>query len=158
MENEKKIISIGSDAPNFTLKDQDNRDFHLSGYRAKKILLSFHPLAWMGICASQMKALEKCKDILNRLNTIAVGISVDSVQTIAEWAKNLGIKNTLLLSDFWPHGKVASLYDIFREQEGYSGRANIIIDNNQKIAFIKIYEMTQLPDIKEIIDFLNTMK
>ena len=60
-----------------------------------------------------------------------------------------------LLSDFWPYGGVARAYGIFRDQNGFSERANIIIDENQRIAFAKIYEIPQLPDIQEIISFLR---
>jgi len=35
-------------------------------------------------------------------------MSVDTVPSKKAWAKELGIKNTGLLSDFWPHGEVAS--------------------------------------------------
>ena len=73
------------------------------------------------------------------------------------WAQSLGIKSTRLLSDFWPHGKVAKLYGIFRQEDGVSQRVNIIIDENQRIAFFKIYKLGQLPDIQEIIDELRKM-
>ena len=73
-------------------------------------------------------------------------------------SKDLGIKNTRLLSDFWPHGKVAQLYGIFREDDGISERANIVINEDQKISFVKIYPIAQLPDIHEILCFLETKK
>ncbi|MBU0497828.1 MAG: redoxin domain-containing protein [Candidatus Thermoplasmatota archaeon] len=87
-------------------------------------------------------------------NTIAVGISIDSAPSKKTWAHHLDIQNTRLLTDFWPHGAVAQLYNIFREHAGTSERANIIIDEHQNIAFNKIYPISQLPDIKEIIQFL----
>jgi len=65
------------------------------------------------------------------------------------------VKSISLLADFWPHGGVAKQYGIFREAGGFSERANIIVDEDQKIALIKIYEISQLPDIEEIIDFLK---
>ena len=102
-----------------------------------------------------MKSLEKNYETFEELNTIAVGINVDSIPSKNAWAKSLNIKNTRLLSDFWPHGEIAKLYNIFREKEGFSERANIIIDENQNIKFVKIYDILQLPDINEIIDFLK---
>jgi peroxiredoxin len=102
-----------------------------------------------------MKSLEKNKSTFDSLNTIAVGLSVDTVPSKRAWAKSLDIKNTRLLSDFWPHGKVAESYGIFRNEDGFSERANIIVDENQKIAFIKIYKLGQLPDIDEIIGALK---
>jgi peroxiredoxin len=104
-----------------------------------------------------MKSLESNKKIFDSLNTIAVGVSVDTVPSKKAWAKSLGINNTRLLSDFWPHGKVARLYGIFRTEDGFSERANIIIDEEQKIAFFKIYKIGQLPDIQEIIDDLRKL-
>jgi peroxiredoxin len=151
----EKRPKIGDKAKNFSLEDQDEQLFTLSDFKGKKILLSFHPLAWTSVCAEQMKSLENSKSAFDSLNTIAVGVSVDTVPSKKAWAKSLGIKNTRLLSDFWPHGKVADLYGIFRSKDGFSERANIIIDENQKIVFFKIYKLGQLPDIQEIIDFLE---
>ena len=144
-------------ASDFILKDHNKEEFKLSDFKGKNILLSFHPLAWTGVCAEQMKSLENNYDNFNELNTIAVGINVDSIPSKNAWAKSLDIKNTRLLSDFWPHGEVAKLYNIFRENEGFSERANIIIDENQNIKFIKIYDISQLPDINEIIDFIKKL-
>lgn len=154
----KKILKVGSNAPDFTLGDQNYKGFHLSDFKGKRVLLSFHPLAWTPVCAEQMKSLEQNKAKFDELNTVAVGISVDAVPSKSAWAKDLGIKETRLLADFWHHGNVAKLYGIFRENGGTSERANIIIDENQKIVFTKVYEISKVPDIKEIIDFLKKAK
>jgi len=55
-----------------------------------------------------MKSLEDNMDIFVSLNTVAVGISLDSIPCKKEWAENLGISKTPLLCDFWPHGMVLS--------------------------------------------------
>jgi peroxiredoxin len=149
------MVNIGDKAPDFTLKDQNNNDVKRSDHRGRKILLSFHPLAWTKVCADQMKSLEANTGQFSNLNTAAFGISVDTVPSKKAWAKDLGIENTQLLSDFWPHGAVAQSYGIFREKAGTSERANIIIDENGIVVFVKVYEISQLPDINEIIDFLK---
>jgi peroxiredoxin len=153
----EKRPKIGDKAKNFSLEDQDEKVFTLSDFKGKGILLSFHPLAWTSVCAEQMKSLESNKNTFDSLNTIAVGLSVDSVPSKKAWAKSLGIKNTRLLSDFWPHGKVAQLYGIFRTEDGISERANIIVNEEQKIVFFKIYKLGQLPDIQEVIDALRKL-
>lgn len=139
------------------MPDQNHQEFRLADFKGKRILLSFHPLAWTSVCAEQMKSLEKTRDGFESLNTVAVGVSVDTAPSKKAWANSLGIKNTRLLSDFWPHGKVARLYGIFRREDGISKRVNIIIDENQTIAFFKIYKLGQLPDIQEIVDMLRKM-
>lgn len=152
-----KTLRIGDKARNFALNDQNGKEFKLSDYRGKRVLLSFHPAAWTSVCAEQMKSLEANKKMFDSLNTVAVGVSVDTVPSKKAWAESLGIRHTRLLSDFWPHGKVAKLYGIFIKEDGISKRANIIVDENQKIAWIKIYRLGELPNIQEVIDVLRKM-
>ncbi len=146
---------VGDKAKNFSLPDQNDKEFTLTDFKGKKVLLSFHPLAWTSVCAKQMKSLEDNKSVFDSLNTVAVGVSVDASPSKKAWADSLSIKKTRLLSDFWPHGKVAQLYGIFRTRDGISERANIIIDEKQKIVFFKVYKLGELPDIKEVIDALR---
>jgi peroxiredoxin len=151
---EKKVVQSGRKVKDFTLKDQNGLDFQLASFAGKKVLLSFHPLAWTSICAQQMQALEKNKKTFDKLNTVAVGLSVDSVPCKTAWAKSLRIRNTRLLADFWPHGGVAKSLGILRA-EGFSERANVIIDEKGKVVFVKVYPIRQLPDIGEILKALR---
>ena len=151
----KKSLSAGL-IKDFRLLDQNGKPFHLADLKGKKVLLSFHPLAWTPVCAKQMQALEKNNKIFAKLNTIVVGISVDRVPGKKAWAKSLKIKKTGLLADFWPHGGVAKMLGIFRK-EGFSERANIILNEKGVVEFKKIYPIGQLPDIKEIITRLKLL-
>jgi peroxiredoxin len=154
---EKTIIQLGKTVKSFTLADQSGKEFILSKLKGHRVLLSFHPLAWTSVCARQMQALEKNKKMFDKLDTIAVGLSVDSVPCKAAWAKAIKVKQTKLLSDFWPHGGVAKSLGLFREKSGISERANVILDESGKVCFVKVYPIAQLPDIKEIITFLKNM-
>ena len=149
------MIAVGAKAPDFTLSDQNGKNVKLSSLQGKKVLLSFRPLAWTPVCTDQMKSLEENFDRLAELNTIALGIGVDSSPSNKAWAKSLNIKKTRLISDFWPHGKVSKLYGVFREKDGYSERANILINENGVVLFAKLYPVGQLPDIEELIKVLK---
>ncbi|MGD0977998.1 MAG: redoxin domain-containing protein [Candidatus Bathyarchaeia archaeon] len=153
----EKRVKVGDRLRDFSLDDQNEEVFSLSKFKGKRVLLSFHPLAWTSVCSEQMKSLEKNKEAFDSFNTIAVGVSVDTVPSKKAWARSLSIENTRLLSDFWPHGNVAGTYGIFRRKYGTSERANIIIDENQKVAFVKVYPVGQLPDIIEVIDALKKL-
>jgi len=120
-------------------------------------LLSFHPLAWTPVCARQMESLERHSEDFRNLNTVAVGVNVDPVPSKKAWADILGIRSIRLLSDFWLHGDVAMLFDIFREDDGFSERVNIVINEDQKIELIRKYPISELPDINEILDFLKSL-
>ena len=153
---EYEFKKAGDKAPDFKLNDHNGKEFRLSDFKGKRILLSFHPLAWTSVCAKQMKSLEENWKTFDELNTIAVGIGVDSSPSKKAWAESLNINHTRLLADFWPHGKVAELFGIFRDEDGISERANIIIDEDQNIGYVKIYEISKLPDIGEIITILKS--
>ncbi len=150
-------IQVGEQAPDFVLRDQNNEDVQLSDLKGKKVLLSFHPLAWTPVCKDQMQSLEMNLIWFEENNTIPLGISVDPVASKTAWAEKIDVNETRILSDFWPHGEVAMMYGIFREKEGFSERANIIVDEEGKVAFVKVYELRELPDIDEIIAFIKQM-
>jgi peroxiredoxin len=149
------LIETGDKGKEFRLKDNRGKDIELNNFKGKKVLLSFHPLAWTGVCAEQMKALEKNKDKFDLYNTVALGFSVDSVPSKNAWAKSLGIEHTPLLCDFWPHGEAAETYGLFRSADGFSERANVILDEDHLVIFVKVYPMAQLPDIDEIFEALS---
>ncbi len=157
MAERTKPIAEGETAPDFTLKDQEGRDFILSEKKGKRVLLSFHPLAWTGVCTAQMKSLETHYKAFSALNTLPVGLSVDAVPTKKAWADSMGLKNLRILSDFWPHGGAAKLYGLFREHGGTSERANVIVDEKGKVAWVKVYEISTLPDIDEVIEAIKKL-
>jgi peroxiredoxin len=148
-------LKPGDTAPDFILKDQDGKETAISSMRGKKVLLSFHPLAFTGVCEIQMRTLELKFAALAELNTVAFGMSVDSVPCKKAWADSMGMKHTRLLADFWPHGEVSKKYGVFVESAGFSGRVNIVIDENGKIAMVKVYDKTEVPDIEAVLKFLK---
>jgi peroxiredoxin len=153
----QQIIQPGDPAGNFSLKDQDDKTFDLFENMGKRTLLSFHPLAWTPFCAAQMKSLEDNTGTFSSLSTVAVGISVDSVPCKKAWAENLGLSKTRLLCDFWPHGMVAQQYGLFRIANGFSERANVIVDEKQKVVFVRVYPVHSVPDIQEVITFIKNL-
>ena len=149
---------VGDIAPDFTLKDQNERDVTLSDFRGKKkVVLSFHPLAWTSVCKDQMQDLEKHREDFDRLDSVALGLSVDSVPCKRAWAEAIGVEETPLLADFWPHGGVAGAYGIFREKNGFSERTVFIVEREGVIQFRKIYPIREVPDIGEILEALEEM-
>ena len=144
-------LKVGDKAPDFELQDHKGKKFKLSENIGKKILLAFHPLAWTSVCQKEMKHLDNIFEKMEAKNCLPVAISVDTVPSKQTMAKEYGIKKIRMLSDFWPHGLVAKNYEVFREVEGFSERANILIDEEGKIKFIKIYNLPELPDFKEIL-------
>ncbi len=148
----RSLLVRGETASNFTLKDQDNKKFRLSDLRGRRVFLSFYPVAWTDISAKQMKAMEENYDTFESMNTVPVGISINSISTNKAWLKQLKMEKVRVLSDFGP---VAELYGLFREKDSFFERANIVLDEDGKVIFSKVYKLSELPDIQEVIKVLN---
>ena len=113
----------GDLAWNFSLKDQNSKTFDLCELAQKRVPLSVHPLAWTDFCEALMKSLEENEKKFASLNCVPAGISVDSRTCKQAWAKSLGIIKTPLFCDFGPHGAKVQKCGIFRDKNGFSGRA-----------------------------------
>ncbi|NLE20151.1 MAG: redoxin domain-containing protein, partial [Clostridiales bacterium] len=101
--------------------------------------------------------LEAHFDRFAKLNTVPLGMSVDSAPSKKVWAAVLSIRKTKMLADFYPHGKVAQEYGLFLEELGASGRANVIVDEDGVIQWVKEYEIGKLPDIEEVFKALESL-
>jgi len=101
-----------------------------------------------------MKSLVENLAALLAKNYVTVGISADSIPYKKAWAMDLKMKKTPLLCDFWPQGAVAKEFGLFQDQNGFFERTNVIVNEKQKIVFVKVYPIHSVPDIQEILNFL----
>jgi glutaredoxin len=90
-------------------------------------------------------------------NTQVLGISVDHVPCLKAWAESLGGISFPLLSDFWPHGAVAQLYGVFRE-DGRSERALFVVDKEGIVRYVDIHDIDEQPDNEEIFKVLRQLE
>lgn len=86
-----------------------------------------------------------------------LGISVDSVPCLKAWADSLGGITYPLLSDFFPHGKVAQSYGVLREQ-GYSERAIFVIDKQGIVRYVDVHNIDDQPDNDELFRVLAQLE
>jgi peroxiredoxin len=63
-----------------------------------------------------------------------------------------------LLADFNPRGAMADKYGAFLADKGISNRSIVIINKQGKIAWIKNYEISVVPDLKEVSAALQQVK
>src|ERR1700693_4790875 len=77
---ENPIPTIGAPAPEFTLKDQDQKEVNPSDFRGKKrVVLIFYPLDWSPTCTKEHACMINDKKQFEDLDAEVLGISVDSV-------------------------------------------------------------------------------
>ncbi len=121
-------ISIGDLAPDFDLVNHFGEKVSLSSFRGKKnVVLVFFPFAFTGTCTGELCALRDDLSAFQNENIELLAISCDAMFTQKVFAEKEGY-NFPLLSDFWPHGAVASKYGVFNEDRGLALRGTFIID------------------------------
>jgi glutaredoxin len=79
------------------------------------------------------------------VDALVLGVSVDSVPSLQAWAKSLGGIHYPLLSDFYPHGEIATRYGVLRK-EGCSERALFIVDKQGVVRYVDIHDIDHQPD------------
>lgn len=127
------VIQFGEIAPDFTLSDQHGEELTLSELVSEQpVALVFFPLAFSGICTGELCELRDNLAVFSDAKVRVVGISVDSVFSLKVWAEQEGYEFSIL-SDFWPHGAVASQYGAFIEERGIATRATVIIGEDRKV-------------------------
>jgi peroxiredoxin len=131
-------IEVGAEAPDFTLKDQNNEDVSLSSFRGDKaVLLVFYPLAFTGICTGELAHLRDEIDTFQNDDVQVLTISVDSVYTHKIFSERENFPFPLL-SDFWPHGAVAQSYGVFFDEAGIANRGTFLVDKDGIVRFAEM--------------------
>jgi peroxiredoxin len=150
-------IAVGQPAPEFSLKDQDQKDVKLSDYRGKNVVMIFYPLDWSPVCTNEHACFVNELKQFQTLNAQILGLSVDSVWSHKAFADKMGIQYPLL-ADFHPRGAVADKFGIYLADKGITGRAVAIIDKGGKIAWFKDYGIPVVPDMKEVSEALAKLQ
>lgn len=154
-----EMPKIGSQAPDFTLSDQDGDMHTLSDYRGKWVLLYFYPKDDTPGCTIEACTLRDQFKDFTTIGTVILGVSTDSVSSHKKFANAYELPFTLLADE---HKEVVGRYGVFGEKKfmgrTYMGtkRSSFLIDPSGKIA--KVYEKVKpeqhavevVVDIKEL--------
>jgi glutaredoxin-dependent peroxiredoxin len=136
--NKKMSISIGQKAPNFELFDSEKNKVSLSSYAGKNVVVLFFPLAFTGVCTTEMCTMRDGLASFNSMNAEVVAISVDSLFVLDKFKKENDL-NFPLLSDFNKEASKAydSLYDVFPafEMQGVSKRSAFVVNTEGNITY-----------------------
>ena len=158
LDIDTEILKVGDEAPDFTLPTHNEGELNLGWYRGRKnVLLTFYPGDWTPVCAVHVPSYQQIIHTLEGADTQVLAVSVDSIPCHIAWAKSLGGLSFPLMSDYFPHGRVAKLYGVLSKR-GYAERAVFLIDKNGIIRFIDRMAVTQVPDSTPVIQMLSGLK
>ncbi len=161
-------LSIGTKAPDFSLSTKTSDGIKLvklsDNFGKKNTLLLFFPMAFTGVCTSEMCETSAGLDGYKEVNAEVYGISGDSPFSLEVWAQREQIK-VPLLSDY-DHAVTKSYevaYDRFAPDRGLPmggvpKRSAFIVDRNGVIQYAESSDNPrQLPNFDAIKAKLNEL-
>jgi len=149
-------IKVGEKAPDFTLKNQDQKEVRLGDFMGKKnVVLAFYPLDWSPVCTTENKCMTQDFDKFQQAGAEVLGISIDSVYSHKAWKDALNLKHNLL-SDMG--GSVASKYGMYLADKFITKRATVVIDKQGIVKYVKVQEILQARDDNDILKALSGLK
>jgi peroxiredoxin len=147
-------LEVGTEAPDFTLKDHNNEKVTLSSFRGKQnVLIVFYPFAFSGICQGELCQLRDDFAEFDREDVQVLAVSVDPSFSLKAWAQQQEYKFPLL-SDFWPHGAVAQAYGVFNDKAGMANRGTFLVDT---AGIIRYAEMNQPGEARDQLAWKNAL-
>jgi peroxiredoxin (alkyl hydroperoxide reductase subunit C) len=152
------MLSVGTRAPDFSLRDQNQQPVSLQDYRgAKNVLLVFFPLAFTGVCQGELDRIRDNLPHFENDDTQTLAISVGPPPTHKIWATENGFTFPVL-SDFWPHGAVSQAYGVFNDDAGFSNRGTFVVDRSGVIQFAEMKQPGEARDQKLWTDALAALR
>lgn len=154
-------LKVGDQAPDFTLPSVEGPRISLSQYRNKKnVVLSFVPAAWTPVCSGQWPGYNIARELFEKSDAVLLGITVDNIPTLYAWTRQMCSRDGKIwfpvLSDFYPHGAVASRYGILRS-EGVSERALFVVNKKGTITYIDIHDINTRPQLENLAKALEML-
>src|SRR5271169_1968688 len=157
-------LKVGDAAPDFKLLavvGEKQEEFQLSKLKGKNVVILFYALDFSPVCSSELPSFQANLAKLAEQDAVVVGISTDSFFSHIAFQKSLGGLSFPLAADRWPYAETAQAYGIFPASKhqfgGVNDRAVFIVDENGKIAWSKIYDLADAPNVDEILDALKRM-
>ncbi len=148
-------IQIGQQAPEFTLISDEIKSVALADYTDKKVIIHFFPLAFTGVCTTQLCTMRDNFGYYDGFNVQILGISVDSPFTLAKFKAENNYQFPLL-SDF--NKEVSAAYGALYAEfvmglKGVSKRSAFVLDKDHKVIYAKVLESAgDLPDFDAIAE------
>jgi thioredoxin-dependent peroxiredoxin len=131
------MIESGTNAPDFTLPDQEGDDVSLSDFRGQPVVLYFYPKADTPGCTTQACGIRDHRADYEAAGAVVLGVSPDPVDAVKKFADKQSLNFRLLADE--DHA-VCDLYGVWGEKTNYgrtywgAQRSTFIIDPDGTVA------------------------
>jgi mycoredoxin-dependent peroxiredoxin len=146
------VPAAGSRAPDFSTRNQYGEPVRLSDYAGRRnVVLVFYPYAFSRVCTSELAELRDRPDLLVAAEFLA--ISCDPMFTLRAYAEAQRLEFGLL-TDFWPHGAIASAYGVFDAERGCAVRGTFVVD---RTGLIRWSVVNPMPEARNPDDYAEAL-
>ncbi len=149
------VIQAGSEAPDFTLRNQDGEKVALTDFADRKLILVFYPLDFSPVCTDQLSLYQEVLPQIHEQGAELVGISVDSTYCHRAFREQLNL-TMALLADFKPKGEVSRAYGAWIERADTSSRALVLVENGEVKWSFETETPVEIPGANLIFDALSS--
>ena len=140
---------VGTQAPDFTLKDAEGRDWSLSSRRGHTVVLLFYPRDETPVCTRQLCSVRDHWGDYEATGAEVVAVSADSVESHRKFAAHHHLP-LRLLSD--PGAEVARAYGVASWVPGRAARAVVVIDARGRVSYRRVQPVSLLrPKDEEVL-------
>ena len=154
-------IQTGNQAPDFLFVSTDKKEVTLQDYKGKNFVLLFFPLAFTGVCTTELCTMRDNIADYNGMDAEILAVSVDSPMTLGKFKESLDL-NFTVASDWNKTGSAAygALYEEFvLGMKGVSKRSAFVIDGDGVVQYAEVLESAgDLPDFGAIQNTLKALK
>ena len=150
------MLEVGTQAPAFTLPDQNGNLVSLSDFVGKKVVLYFYPKDNTPGCTRQACAFAQSYPEFQARNVVVIGVSKDSMASHLKFAQKYELP-FILLSD--PELQAIQVYGVWQEKKLYGKVSMGIVRSTYLINEQGVIEKV-MPKVKpdtnaqDILDFL----
>lgn len=145
-------VEVGQEAPDFTLKNENNQDVTLSAERGSPVVLVFYPLDFSPMCTMEMCAYRDDYSAFQEKGATVFGISRDSTWTHKAFKEKERLTYSLLAD---MKGDVAKLYGCWNEAIAIADRLTVVIDKDGTISYVEHNGPAQIRDQKKALAALG---
>lgn len=152
-----KTLTAGTQAPAFSLLDQDGNTVSLADFSGKKVLFYFYPKAMTPGCTVQAQGLRDVKAELDAHNVVVLGVSTDPVKRLGKFIERDHLNFTLLSDE---DHVVAEQFGVWGEKKFmgkvYDGLHRISFLINEQGIIEQVFDKFKTKDHHEVVlDYLN---
>ena len=149
----RAVPGVGQTAPDFTARNQHGQRVTRASLQGAPAVLVFYPWAFSGICTGELCALRDGLAQFEAVQARVLAISCDPMFALRAFADAENLKFDLL-SDHWPHGRIAQDYGVFDHEAGVARRGSFVLDADGTVTWSIL---TGIGEARSITDHLRAL-